>query len=257
MTDLRRASTVCLARGRDNLEILMVQRPYSARFMPGVWVFPGGVVDEEDQIYADRQRSVAWSDWRVAALRELIEETGVWVTTEGTLSFPLTDAVLDAVARSQYELGVERLIYFANWVTPSVFPIRFDTRFFLAFEAGEVDVAYNPEELIDVAWVSPLVALERETRSEWDIAFPTRKTLELLGSASSAASLVSMLESRGPVTRIEPRLIVGDDDARILTPDDPGFAAAGPAQRDPTILERLTSVAVNGGRVPTEFKVRS
>ena len=256
MTSLRRASTVCLVRERDALEILMVQRLKTARFMPGVWVFPGGGVDDEDCVYAQRHGSVASSDWRVAALRELIEETGVWVTTQGTFSFPLTDDVLDTVTRSPHELDVERLTYFANWVTPSAFPIRFDTRFYLVFETGEVDATYNRDELIDVAWVSPLIALEREAAGDWDIAFPTRKTLELLGSATSAPSLIDMLESRGPVPRIEPRLIVGDDDARILTPDDPGFAAAGPAQSDPTMLDRLTRVARNGGRVPTEFKAR-
>lgn len=257
VTSLRRASTVCLMRERVSLEVLMVQRPHSARFMPGAWVFPGGVVDDEDALYAAELGFEPSADWEVAALRELAEETGVWVTTEGTLSFSIVDDVLGAIGESAHELGIDRLTYFSNWITPSVFPIRFDTRFFLAIESGEVDVTFNDQELIDVEWVAPLEALEREDRGEWDVAFPTRKTLELLGSASSPAALVDMLESLAPVPPIEPRLEVGEDNARILMPDDPDFEAAGPSQRDPTILERLSDVISDGGRVPAEFKRRS
>jgi 8-oxo-dGTP pyrophosphatase MutT (NUDIX family) len=257
MTDLRRASTVCLVREREDLEVLMVQRPYSARFMPGVWVFPGGVVDEEDAGYAVERGHDASVDWEIAALRELAEETGIWVTTEGTFSFPLVDDVLGAVISSPYELDINHLTYFSNWITPSVFPIRFDTRFFLAIESGAVNALFNSEELIGVDWVSPFKALQRESLGEWDVAFPTRKTLQLLGAASSVASLVDMLESLAPVPPIEPRLHVGETDAKILMPDDPEFDAAGPSQADPTILDRLGSVIDHGGRVPAEFKRRS
>jgi 8-oxo-dGTP pyrophosphatase MutT (NUDIX family) len=225
--------------------------------MPGVWVFPGGVVDDEDAAYAVERGFADTMDWEVAALRELAEETGVWVTTEGTFSFPVVDDVLAALASSPYELDVDHLTYFSNWITPSVFPIRFDTRFFLAVEVGEVEAVFNTEELIDVSWVTPSEALARETRGEWDVAFPTRKTLELLGTASSVASLVDTLKASAPVPPIEPRLYVGDDTASILMPDDPGFDAAGPSQSDPTILDRLGSVVAHGGRVPAEFKRRS
>jgi 8-oxo-dGTP pyrophosphatase MutT (NUDIX family) len=244
-------------RERDSLEVLMVQRPYSARFMPGAWVFPGGVVDDEDAVYAVERGFEPSTDWEVAALRELVEETGVWVTTEGTMSFPIVDDVLDVVTESSYELGIDRLTYFSNWITPSVFPIRFDTRFFLAIESGEVDATFNDEELIGVDWVTPLEALGREDRGEWDVAFPTRKTLELLGSAPSVAALADVFESLAPVPPIEPRLAVGEDSARILMPDDPDFEAAGPSQSDPTILKRLGDVISHGGRVPAEFKRRS
>jgi 8-oxo-dGTP pyrophosphatase MutT (NUDIX family) len=244
-------------RERDELEILMVQRPHTARFMPGAWVFPGGVVDDDDATYAVGRGFTESADWEVAALRELAEETGVWVTTDGTFSFPLVDDVLASSTSSPFQLDIDHLLYFSNWITPSVFPIRFDTRFFLAVEIGEVDAVFNAEELIDVDWVAPSEALSREVRGEWDVAFPTRKTLELLGAASSAASLVDMLAAAAPVPPIEPRLYVGDDTASILLPDDPGFDAAGPYQSDPTILDRLGSVVAHGGRVPAEFKRRS
>lgn len=257
MTDLRRASTVCLVRDRDEFEILMVQRPHTARFMPGAWVFPGGVVDPEDSVFAAAKGSAdPDAAWRIAALRELIEETGVWITPDATLSFPLPEDALEAVSESDHELGIDRLIYFANWITPTVFPIRFDTRFYLAIDADGVEATFNKEELIDAVWVSPSEAIERESAGAWDVAFPTRKTLELVASESSATAVERMLRSLEIIPPIEPRLHVGDADAHILMPDDPGFAAAASEQNDPTILDRLARVVSLDGDVPAELKRR-
>ena len=59
---------ILLRGGAETLEVLLVQRTPKARFMGGVWVFPGGAVDttegEGDEAH------------RVAAVRELEEEAG-------------------------------------------------------------------------------------------------------------------------------------------------------------------------------------
>ena len=39
------ASVILLRGGADALELLLVKRTPKARFMGGVWVFPGGAVD--------------------------------------------------------------------------------------------------------------------------------------------------------------------------------------------------------------------
>ncbi|MEA3501680.1 MAG: NUDIX hydrolase, partial [Actinomycetota bacterium] len=86
---LREAATVCLVRDTEvGLEVLMVQRTPSARFMGGAWVFPGGAVDEGDGT-GSSSGGVVSSDpdllrWRAAALRELVEETGFWLLESGT-----------------------------------------------------------------------------------------------------------------------------------------------------------------------------
>ena len=58
----RPAATVILLRrgGRHSdrgLEVLMLQRGAEARFMPGVWVFAGGVVETADRERADASGS--------------------------------------------------------------------------------------------------------------------------------------------------------------------------------------------------------
>ncbi len=46
----RQAATVMLLReGDEDLEVLLVQRNPQARFMAGVWVFPGGAVEPAEQ----------------------------------------------------------------------------------------------------------------------------------------------------------------------------------------------------------------
>src|SRR3954470_12937331 len=42
------ASVIVLRGGSDALEVLLVRRTPHARFMGGVWVFPGGAVDASE-----------------------------------------------------------------------------------------------------------------------------------------------------------------------------------------------------------------
>ena len=146
MTVLRRASTVCVVRENAGVEVLMVRRPLTATFMPGVWVFPGGAVDDEDAAAPPSfGGNRPGSDWKVAALRELIEETGLWITSKGTRSASLTRDAFTEVESSDVAVDPDSLIYFSNWITPAVFPIRFDTRFFLAVVEPDAKASVDGE----------------------------------------------------------------------------------------------------------------
>ncbi len=255
MNPLRRASTICLVRQTDSLEILMVRRPLTARFMPGVWVFPSGKVDEQDseapESFGGNHRD---SDWKVAALRELIEETGLWITTEGTLSRRIAGGVFEGVESSGRVLDQEALIYISNWITPNPLPIRFDTRFFLAVADADAEADVDGDELIDVAWIAPLEALRRDEMGEWAIAFPTRKMLQLLATGTSAASLAEEFRSLDIVPPIQPRLAVMDGKITILLQGEPGFDAAEHSGDNSEVLAHLLEIAARGGDVPAEFR---
>lgn len=254
MSEYRRASTVCLVRDAPNLEVLMVQRPHTSRFMPSAWVFPGGAVDAQD---GDPPASFAApDDWRTAALRELAEEVGLWITPDGVIERPPTEDVFDHAAEFGLRTDPEALVYFSNWITPEVFPLRFDTRFYLAVASDDVDGSVDGDELVDLAWIGPLEALAREEAGEWDVAFPTRKTLEILASEPSAAELAEVMRRLEIVPPIQPRLYVGDDEARIVLPDEPLFDAIAADQADPDLLGRLADVVAKGGHLPAEFKRR-
>ncbi len=254
MSELRRASTVCVVRDAWELQVLMVQRPHTSRFMPSTWVFPGGAVDTLD---AGAEAAYGTGDdWVVAAMREMIEETGLWITTDGVVQQPLTDTASDAVAQSPLTLAPDALVYFSNWITPRAFPLRFDTRFYLAVCGDGVNGAVDGNELVDIAWINPLAALEHEREGSWEIAFPTRKTLEFLGSETSAVALMEVLLGRPAVQPVEPRLLVTEAEAQILMPEDELFDGVETDQDDPEIMHRLAAVIAKGGELSPEFRRR-
>src|SRR5437764_9958576 len=77
-TTPRQAATVILLRGGSSeLEVLLVRRTPEARFMGGVWVFPGGAVDEAEGAGDEAHRA--------AAVRELHEEAGIALDDPATL----------------------------------------------------------------------------------------------------------------------------------------------------------------------------
>ena len=129
----RQAATVILLRGGpDALEVLLVKRTPRARFMGGVWVFPGGAVDA-----GEGEGDAAH---RVAAVRELEEEAGI--------------VVADPAA----------LVKFSRWITPAEVVVRFDTHFFLAEMPPGQQVKIDGAECVDFRWSTPGDALAAHTR---------------------------------------------------------------------------------------------
>jgi 8-oxo-dGTP pyrophosphatase MutT (NUDIX family) len=168
------------------LEILLVQRNSEARFMPGVWVFPGGAVDS-----ADGEGEAAS---RAAAVRELAEEAGI-------------------------EVPAEELVAYSRWITPKVAPIRFDTRFYLALAPAHSPPEPDGSETVDAGWFNPKNALDMHHAGELPLVFPTIKHLEsLLGFANAAEALEAA--GRRVVKTVEPRVVGAGDDQRIILPDE-------------------------------------
>src|SRR5207302_1295084 len=85
------ASVILLRGGSEALELLLVKRTPEARFMGGVWVFPGGAVDAEE---GDGDEA-----HRLAAVRELQEEASVDLA------------------------GPDELVKFSRWITPAMVSI--------------------------------------------------------------------------------------------------------------------------------------
>src|ERR1700722_19851987 len=83
----RQAATVILLRGgATTLEVLLVKRTPKARFMGGVWVFPGGAVDDgdiPDGAESAGEDAIGASALRAAAVRELREEAGIELQDTG------------------------------------------------------------------------------------------------------------------------------------------------------------------------------
>jgi 8-oxo-dGTP pyrophosphatase MutT (NUDIX family) len=190
-TQPRQAASVILLRGgSERLEVLLVRRTPHARFMGGVWVFPGGAVDagegEGDEAH------------RVAAIRELSEEASI---------------VLD---------DPHALVKFSRWITPAAVQIRYDTHFFLALLPDGQQPRVDGEECVDLGWFSPQGALDANAAGEIELVFPTIKHLEQLRDFSSVEALMRHARGRN-VMAVEPRVLLEGEVARIVLPGEPGY----------------------------------
>jgi 8-oxo-dGTP pyrophosphatase MutT (NUDIX family) len=190
-TTPRQAATVIVLRGdADTLEVLLVQRNPAARFMGGVWVFPGGAVDAHEGIGDEAHRA--------AAVRELAEEAAI----EG----------VDPAA----------LVKFSRWITPPEVKIRFDTHFFLAAAPAGAQPRVDGSECIDLGWFTPAAALEAHGAGSLQLVFPTIKNLEQLSSFPSADALLGYARGR-EVLPVEPRVLHSGEQTRIVLPGEPGY----------------------------------
>jgi 8-oxo-dGTP pyrophosphatase MutT (NUDIX family) len=190
-TSPRQAATVILLRGGgDALELLLVRRTPEAKFMGGVWVFPGGAVDADDGDGEDAQRA--------AAIRELREEANIVLGDD------------------------EALVQFSRWITPAEVKIRFDTHFFLASLPDGQEPRIDGEECVEHGWFTPQAALEAHRAGEIVLVFPTIKHLEQLAPFACADDLLAHARDL-VVEPVLPKVIVEGDSARVLLPGEPGY----------------------------------
>ena len=214
----------------------MVRRVSRSSFMGGTWVFPGGAVDAVD--HSDLAMTAVAGNldsterpWRAAALRELAEEAGVWLTDPpiGTIPAPGRDeAIYAALIAGGARFDAGNLLYFANWVTPAQVPIRFDTRFFAAWVPPTVAAIADGTEVDAVAWVRPRSAIARGATGEWVVPFPTVRTLGVIGAFTDPETTRTIVAGLGPIPRIEPKIVVADDGTmRVVMPDDEDYALPG------------------------------
>lgn len=195
----RPAATVVVFRDRAPLddgdtgfEVLMVRRNDTVAFMAGAYVFPGGRVEKEDVEAAGGDEPRAF---RLAAVRELDEETGVRVEPSD-------------------------LVRFAHWVTPESEPRRYDTWFFLARLPDGQQARHVAGETTALVWLTPRDAIERCQRDEIMLPPPTWTTLKRMLRYRTSEELMAW--ARGVrVARIQPRLLREAERMLLTLPGDP------------------------------------
>ena len=184
---------ILLRDGARTLELLLVKRTPKARFMGGVWVFPGGALDAHDGDGDAAQRA--------AAVRELREEAGVVLGQE------------------------DQLVKFSRWITPVEVKIRFDTHFFLAALPAGQEPRIDGEECVDLGWFTPAGALEAHRAGEIVLVFPTIKNLEELAAFDTIGALLAHAREL-VIEPVLPKVVVSGGSARVLLPGEPGYDSA-------------------------------
>jgi len=232
---IRPAATVMLIRdvadAGGGVEVFMLRRTLSAAFGSGMYVFPGGRVDESDG--ADREVA-----HRLAAIRECFEEAGVLLarTSDGEhvsdghpallARHGVHDGTVDLVGLCE-EHGlvpaVDELAWVGHWITPMGESRRFDTRFYLAPAPVEQTSTHDDSETIASLWVHPDEALRREALGELRMLPPTIANLKLLAAFGSVDEAMDAARQMPPPTSVLPRLRFGPD-GELLGLSIPGDA---------------------------------
>ncbi len=189
MAKFRPSATVLVVRASETptgVEIALVHRSPTLRFLGNFWVFPGGKVDRGEEPTA-------------AALREAFEESGLLLVPGGD-GVPEADRAAQQRALLASEisfeavvegfgltLSSERLIPCGGWKTPPFGPVRFDTSFFIAAVPRGARLEVVEGELDRGEWLDPEEAVARWRRDEALLAPPTRVTLQALIATPRAA----------------------------------------------------------------------
>ncbi len=196
--DLIPAATVLLLRDSEAgaLEVLMVKRNSKIAF-GGLWVFPGGRVDDHERNGNDDEAAAL-----LAAVREAHEETDLTISAED-------------------------LVQWSHWVPPPAVEIptdqgpkkRFATWFFAAAAPAGV-VTIDGGEIHDHAWLEPAAAMAMRDAGEIELVPPTWISLYQLAAHSDVASALKWaaeteterFSTRGLMTG-KPRIVMWEGDA--------------------------------------------
>jgi 8-oxo-dGTP pyrophosphatase MutT (NUDIX family) len=258
----KKASTVILLKEnkRRGFDVFLLKRHEKSSFMGGNYVYPGGRVDQNDGSIELRSLSKgvtleearkhfgetcspeeSLAHW-IAAIRELFEEAGVLLAyhRKGNLFQPgnreerekflhyrglLQEGNLSISEMAEKEnllFALDRLHYYAHWITPEARPERFDTRFFLARYPSGQEASHDRKETTAGIWLTPRKALEENLKGDVILSPPTLKTLEDLSRFKNIDEMLNS-QRKEDIRPILPILTRVSDTILIIFPWDPEY----------------------------------
>jgi len=269
------AATVMLLRPSSDatvkdIEVLLVLRNRKSSFVPGYYVFPGGVVDPEDY-EPDVERFIRGIDrgqaarmfpdmtnpgkslgaW-VAGIRETFEEAGILIArrSDGT---PVTMAAHEERVRfgayrkallagqmtfsqileaENLTLAADSLHYYSRWVTPELMPQRYDVRFFVARVPAGQSAASDGVELTAHSWLRPAAALKDYEEGRIGMVLPQIATLEELSGFRTVEETISFARNRLAPSTLT-KIVWVDGKAVEVMPDGSVFENRPPVYPPP------------------------
>jgi len=168
------ATVVLIRQGDTGVEVLMLRKNSKITF-GGMWVFPGGKIDDADYPGGVASEGELAAAARAAAVRETQEEAGITV-------------------------GAEDYVYLSHWTPPPGQQKRFATWFFVAKVEGAMDIAIDDGEIKDHAWLNPAEALRKHAEGEIDLVPPTWVTLYHLSLKPSADAVLDYFRENTGIT---------------------------------------------------------
>lgn len=195
------ATVVILRDTTSGLQTLMLRRNSKIAF-GGMWVFPGGRVDDEDRTPEADDVAAA----RRAAVREAREEAALDIDPEG-------------------------MVLFAHWIPPPIAPKRFATWFFAA-GPGAGTMSIDEGEIVEGEWMAPTDALGRHHEGAIELAPPTWVTLHTLLDLPDVDRALRFLRER-PARHHETHIVTTDDGPVAMWAGDAGYEGDDPSRPGP------------------------
>ena len=205
----------------EPLEVWMIRRKKTMKFLGGYYAFPGGRVDAADaapealasahgldtagaaRVFPGHEALPALAFW-ITAVRELLEESGVLLAcdaaggpieaTPEALTRVRRDlmaggALPGLLAREGWRCDLRGLRYLSHFITPTSSPIRFTARFFLCrAPAGQAPALFT-EETSEAFWIHPGEGYRRFVAGEMAMAEPAEYGLGYLAQFASLDEL--------------------------------------------------------------------
>jgi len=151
---------------KEKIYLLMGRRPAKQKFMPNIFVFPGGAVEKEDykvSFYSDftpmNLRALAYKPSLIraraiglASIRETYEETGIFVGKTINNSVKPQPSTWRDFEINKIKPRLDILNYIARAVTPVEQSKRFNARFFICDSKYTHGSITQNNELLEIDW---------------------------------------------------------------------------------------------------------
>lgn len=211
----RDAATVMLIRDSPHgIEVLLQRRPTSMKFAPGMYVFPGGRVEDADagpdlpwdgpagfEPFALRVAAPATARFAatsVAAARETWEEAGVLLADQPS-TYPQRDVDLLAwLVAAGRRIDGHHMYPWVHWITPEVEERRFDTRFLVVRMPDDAVAQDFGVETDRTVWMTGGRALDGVRVGEMVMLPPTVDACAQLAEFDSVDAALADASQRRP-----------------------------------------------------------
>jgi 8-oxo-dGTP pyrophosphatase MutT (NUDIX family) len=164
-----------------------------SRFLPGYISFPGGSIEPDDADRARRWFGDAREAQCAGALREVIEEVGLALTSSGLMSA----SGVEPVDADPPDRGAVAEV--CRWIAPPDVPVRFDARYYAIHAPTGLEPVVDGREVARAWWTSPRDLLTGWTDGEHKLYWPTWFTVGRLADCASVAQILALrFETREP-----------------------------------------------------------
>ncbi|MGO4144993.1 NUDIX domain-containing protein [Paenarthrobacter sp. YAF11_1] len=200
------ASVILLRDSPGGLEAFVQHRVSTMDFAAGMVVFPGGRVDAADASGWDypadllQRHAAAWSSSSIGTGTDSDSGAGTnsaqAETKAGTV---LTAAIREVQEESGLSISAADVRPWANWITPTDMPKRFDTYFYLAKPSPGAEPRHQTTEAWQSLWMPVEGILEAEAAGTLKLMPPTYYLLKEIAEFETVDAVWSAEHAVVPV----------------------------------------------------------